>query len=174
MAVVYPIIFTNILDNEVLYKRSTSEETIKKFVHDINMQSKFAPIGTIRCIQLNQSGVQVPDPNIWQLCEGGEIVHPTSPLRSVGLILRFAPDMRNHYLRGTTDTNNNLVGGAATINLRHSHGGATGSLEGPIRGEEGNEKTARVNHSHPINDDLSDVEPLNPAYQELAFYIKIN
>lgn len=172
MAITVPIIFTEIQDAEVKYKRSVNEETVRKMVQDVNMLGKLAPIGTVRAIQLNQTGVQAPDSTIWQLMDGTEITYPASPLRSVGLTLRFTPNMVGRYPRGAATDSVNNSGGSPTVNLSHDHGG-TGSVGGDIRGEEGDEKTARVDHSHPINSDLSGAEPLEPAHQRLAFYLKI-
>lgn len=172
MAIVIPVIFTDIQDAEVKYKRSVNEETVRKMIQDTNLLGKLAPVGTVRAIQLNQTGVQAPDSTIWQLMDGSEITLPTSPLRTVGLTQRFVPNMISKYPRGAATTSANPTGGAPTVNLGHDHGG-TGSVGGNVVGEEGDEKTARVPHTHPIGSDLNSSEPLEPAHQRLAFYLKI-
>lgn len=170
MAITVPIIFTEIQDAEVKYTRSVNEETVRKMVQDTNLLGKLAPIGCVRMIQLNQTGVQAPDTTIWQLMDGSEITYPASPLRSVGLTLRFTPNMISKYPRGAANAVSNSFGGSPTVNLAHDHG--IGSVGGQIKGEEGDEKTARVDHSHPVESRLGN-EPLEPAHQRLAFYLKI-
>lgn len=174
MAITVPPIFSGILDNEVTYKHSVSEETVRKMVQNTNLLGKLSPIGSIRMIQFNAFGVHSPDPTLMQLCNASEIVDPNSPLRTMGIIQHFTPNLLGLYPRGAANALSNPTGGAPTVNLSHSHGGSTGSLEGSIVGEEGEEKTARVNHSHPINPDLNGAEPLDPSHQVLAWYLKIN
>lgn len=171
MAITIPPIFTSIQDAEVKYRRSVNEETIRKMIQNVNMFGRMAPIGSVRAIQLNQTGAQTPDPTIYQFMDGSEITYPNSPLRSVGLTLRFTPDMTSKYIRGANSTSANNIGGSPTVNLSHTH--AVGMTSGSIVGEEGDEKTARVPHSHPVSDDLSPIEPLEMAHQRLAFYLKI-
>ena len=173
MAVTIPPIFSGIHDNEVKYTASVQEETTRKMVQDMNFFGELAKIGSIRAVQLNQPGVAAPDPTILMLCDGDEITNPNSPLRTMGLTQRFAPDLVSKYLRGATTATLNPSGGDATINLSHNHSGQTGSVSGTIRGEEGDERTARVPHSHPINADLSAATPLEVAHQQIAFYLKI-
>lgn len=171
MAVTIPVVFTPIPDAEVKSKRSVTEETIRKMIQNVNMLGKLALIGSVRAIQLNQAGVQAPDSTIWQLMNGTEITNPNSPLRSVGLTLRFTPNMTSRYVRGASTDSANSSGGAATVNLSHFHD--TGAIGGETNGEEGEEKTARLVHTHPISADLSAAEPLELAHQRLAFYLKI-
>ena len=172
MAITIPAIFTAIQDAEVKYGRSVTEETVRKMVQDVNLLGRLAPIGCVRGIQLNQIGVQVPDSNIWQLMDGSEITNPNSPLRTVGLTQRFVPDLIGNYLRGAPNVSINNFGGSPTVSIAHDHGG-TGVTGGGIRGEEGDEKTASVPHAHPITSNFSATEPLEPAHQRLAFYLKI-
>jgi hypothetical protein len=171
MAITIPIVFTEMQDAEIKYNRSISEETCRKMAQNVNLLGKLAPIGCVRAIQLNQLGVQAPDTTIWQVMDGSEITLPQSPLRTMGLIQRFVPDMTGRYPRGANAVGVNNYGGNATVNLSHSH--STGGSGGSVRGEEGDEKTARLDHTHPISNDLSAAEPLEPAHQRLAFYLKI-
>lgn len=171
MAITIPVIFTPIQDAEVKYTRSVTEETVRKMVQDCNMLGKLSPIGSVRAIQINQTGVQAPDSTIFQLMDGSEITFPDSPLRSVGLTQRFTPDMTGLYVRGAPNPSANNIGGSATIDLSHTH--SIGNVSGSIRGEEGDEKTARVPHSHPLANDLASDESLELAHQRLAFYLKI-
>lgn len=174
MSVTVPAIFTPITDVEVTYKHSVSEETVRKMIQNTNLLGTLSPIGSIRMLQFNQNGAQSPDPTLMQLCNGSEILDPNSPLRTMGITQHFTPNLIGLYPRGAADEVSNNTGGFATIDLSHAHGGSTSSVGGSLRGNGGGEKTARVEHSHAIDSRLSNVEPLNPSHQVLAFYIKIN
>lgn len=172
-----PDIFTEILDSEVGFERPCSEEVKRKIAQDLNFLSQLALIGSITPLALNQPGVSSPEPTVHQLCDGSEITNATSPLRTMGIDMRFTPDMRNRYLRGANAGTvlGNELGGAATLNLAHAHGGFTGAFAHAILGEEGNDNTVPANnHAHPISSDLSAMEPLEPAHQQIAYYLKIN
>ena len=171
--IVVPAIFSPMIDAEVEYARSVSEETVRKLVQNANMLGQLMPLGTIRAIALNQPGVAVPSTTYFQLADGSEITNPLSILRSIGIALRFTPDLKSKYIRGAPNAVSNVVGGSASVNLAHMHGGFTGDLTGSIVGQEGTEKTGRVTHNHPINPDLNASEPLEPSHQVVAFYMKI-
>lgn len=173
MAIIVPPIFTPIVEEEVHYPHTVSEEVVRKLAHNMNLLGKLCPLGSIRAIQLNQHGVQAPDPILLQLCDGSEITNPISPLRTVGLAQKFTPNMTGRMVRGAPDTVSNNFGGNFTIDLSHDHNGNTGLSGGSIKGEEGDEKTSRQNHRHPIVTDMSNVEPVNPCSQLLAFYMKV-
>lgn len=174
MAINYPPIFTQILDEEVTYNRPVTEETLKKMAQNMNMLSKLAPVGTIRAVNLNQIGVSVPSADIWQLCDGSEITNPTSPLRTVGLLNRFTPNLLGRFIMGASGTGSNTTGGDTSIALIHSHSGFTGG-NGPNStiGEEGEEKHSRHDHVHFINPALPTID-IKPIHFVVALYIKIN
>lgn len=177
MAVVKPVMFTTIHDEEVSLNRPSQEELLRKFFQNLNMLSELAIIGSIEAFALNQPGVESPDASVFQLSDGSEITDPDSPLKTVGITNRFTPDMRSRYLRAADASTNagNEAGGDATVNLSHSHGGTTGVHSAGLAGEEGNDDVAvSQHHAHPINADLNSAEPLDPAYQQVAFYLKIN
>lgn len=89
--------FTKTHKEEVFYENSINEETIKKIIYNNNWLLDLVPIGSIVYIQTNQIGGGTPDPNVWQFCDGSEIVNPNSPIRSIGLNQRFTPDMRSRF-----------------------------------------------------------------------------
>lgn len=173
MAVIRPVIYTPIEDIEVLRNRTVSEEVVRKMIQNCNMFKALAPVGTIRCIALNQLGVMTPSADQWQQADGSEITNPISPIGTLLPDQRYTPDLRNVYLRGSADDSSNTPGGGYTVDLQHSH--SSGVLVGTGFGEEGTEQQAyHLNHGHAIPPDLSVTEPLEPAHQEVAVYIKIN
>lgn len=173
MAVTIPLVFTPTIDEEYVYNRPVHEDSLRKMAQNINLLGEMAKIGSIRQIQLNQIGVPAPDPTIWQLCDGEEITSPTSPLRTMGMVQRFTPDLRGRFVRGATNAISNSFGGSDAAATSHAHGGSTGNVGGTIKGEEGDEKAARKDHNHNIESNLND-SPNNPTHQILAFYLKIN
>jgi hypothetical protein len=176
MAVVRPVMFTSVDDLEVTFERPVSEETVRKMIQNANMLAALAPLGSVLHMQLNQPGVQPPLTSVYQLANGGEITEPTSPLRSIVPITRVVPDIRNRYVRGAPTLGTTGSGGSSTVNLSHTH--SNGVACAPINANDGNERRSwNANfpcHDHTMNSDLSSAEPLDPAHQELAVYIKIN
>lgn len=172
MAVVRPNSFQTISDAEISPNRPVSEETVRKFIQNTNMLRALAPVGQIRPIQINLSGVDTPEPTVWQYANGGEITDPDSPLNGVGS--QFVPNMIGFFVRG--GFNGNIQVGVATVNLSHTHTiGSVGNLPGNLL-RAGSDRDAFEpvhNHADPAAD-LSAAEPLNPAHMQCAFYFKIS
>lgn len=178
MSVVKPPIFSGFVDAETRLNGPVSEELVRKMIHNCNLLGDLALIGSIRHIQLNQAGVVTPNPDIWQMCDGGEITNQYSPLSTVVPTNRYTPDMRSRLVKGAPFTFAEGNDGAATVNLNHAHGGNTGTFHGGIDAESGNDvygyEGAQYNHDHTIDPSLSAAEPLEVAHQRLAVYLKIN
>jgi hypothetical protein len=141
------------------------------------MLSELAVIGAVEAYATNQPGVLTPEPTVFQMADGGEITEPTSPLRTIIPTSRFTPDIRNRVMRGAnaSTTIGNELGGAASVNLEHDHGGATGAAAFAITVEEGTDGYAGPpSHFHVIADDLDAAEPLAPAHMKMNFFLKIN
>lgn len=172
-----PVIFTEIKDVELSLERPTQEEVVRKFFQNLNMLAELAKIGSIDAIALNQPGAASPDVSVLQLADGSEITNVNSPLRTTGITNRYTPSMVNRYLRGANagTTSGNEAGGSATVNLEHSHGGVTGAVSFALTANDGTEQSNLPNpHAHGIFNDLNPLEPLNPSFQQIAFYLKIN
>lgn len=173
MAITRPVVFTPIEDIEVTRNHTVSEELVRKMIQNSNLLGALAVIGSIRCMAINQPGVSSPSTDVWQLATGSQITQPQSPITSVGPFDRFTPDFTNVYIRGAMDDTANNIGGAYTVDLSHTH--TIGARNGTAIGEEGDEQQAYApGHSHGVNNGLPDNEPLEPAHQEVATYLKIN
>jgi hypothetical protein len=134
------------------------------------------PIGAIFPIMVNISGVDAPDPNIWQECDGSEITNENSPLRSTPSQPRFVPDLRDKYIRLTTQLGQvGTSGGVNQINLKHKHDVATWwSAEGadPSQGSDPKPNTM-FGHSHGMSYDLVNDINIEPNYYVVKFFMRI-
>lgn len=173
MAITKAIIFTPIENAEVLFGRTVSEETIRKFIENSNMLAELAKIGSIVAINTAIPGVPSPNAQILQPANGSEILNGDSPLRSDLITQRYTPNLDGKFLRGAPDTVSNPTGGSTTVDLQHEHTvGIAG--EGPIVGEEGNDVPSGMpNHTHDMSPDLG-VQNLDPYHIRIAHYLKIN
>ena len=182
MSVVVPPIYTEIDDKELSLNRPTSEETVRKLVQNVNLLGTLAPVGLIVGVAVNTPGVPPVNSLLFQFCDGSQITDPTSPIRATLGHPRATPRINDKYLRGAPDTTSNPdsgdldVGGFATRDLNHNHGGATGFVCVGIVGEEGDERHGYEDlcHQHTISSDLSDEDPIDMAHVQTAFYLKIN
>lgn len=177
MAVVNPVLFTEVLDTEVALSRPSQEEVLRKISQNINMLGQLAMIGAIKCFNINQSGASTPEATVYQLADGGEITETTSPLRSSGPTTRLTPNTVNRYIRGANGSTvlGNELGGAATVSLIHDHNDTTGTSTFPAVSNAGVDGYGGpITHSHIINNDLSAAEALELAHVKTAMYLKIN
>lgn len=177
MAVIYPNKMPVLNDEEFTVERPISMQAARKLAQAVNMLSQLVIPGQIRAYALNQIGVKSPDlTGQFQYSDGGEITDPNSPLRTIVPTSHYTPDMRDRFVRGADagTTSGNEAGGAATLNLLHTH--TTGGVSPPrgSDGEEGDEQMSGQDHGHAISNDLSATEPLDPAHIKVAFFLKIN
>lgn len=175
MSVTVPPIFTPIRDEEIASLVSSQEETLRKVFQNLNFFGNMAPLGTIKFVHINQFGVKPVNSQSYQFCDGSEITSPTSPLRTVGLNLRFTPNLLNNYPRAAVNPTGNATGGTNVWNLKHSHGGTTGGMDslGSFNGTDGDERKSTETHTHDMTDDLSNGTYESPAYFAIAAYMKI-
>lgn len=166
--------FTKTHKEEVFYENSINEETIKKIIYNNNWLLDLVPIGSIVYIQTNQIGGGTPDPNVWQFCDGSEIVNPNSPIRSIGLNQRFTPDMRSRFPRVSNTLNTNGTGGTWNHNLEHAHSTGLPSAIGGTIDKKG-DRRRRDQHSHSISAQYSNPTVIEaPAYITYNAYMKIS
>lgn len=171
-----PSIFTGVHEQEIVDNvalQSLTEETYKKISLNNNWLIDLKPIGSIIFIEVNQPGGTVPDSNVWQECNGSEIVHPNSPLRSIGVNQNFVPDLRDRYLRISNDSTTNPKAGSQDHNLAHSHSTGGPSAVGPGLQKKG-DRRYRVPHNHAVAAQYNNPTTIDsPAFYKFIAYIKI-
>lgn len=173
--VVTPPIFTPMHREEASYQTPTHQELVRKFARNFNFLGNLIPVGAIIYVEINKVGVPAPDENVWQLCNGDEITNVNSPLRSVGIIQRFTPNLLGKHPRSAMDPNLNTQGGTYSYDLSHSHGGATGANTPPAPNtlEQDGPRRVGPTHTHSISVDLKDVVLDFPAAVKYVPYMKI-
>lgn len=144
----------------------------RKIVDHVNWLNAALPVGTVEYFhggQLYANGDPIAPPNsCWQLCDGSVVSNPNSPLNGQTL-----PDMRGRFLKGGTTPG--TTGGSDTMNLAHSHGGATAATfdgEDSFDSAGGSAQGGPSFHNHSISTALGTVSRL-PPYAELQPYMRI-
>lgn len=173
--IVTPPINTPIHDIETDYNSPINEETLHKLIYNNNWLLDLRPVGSIVFINTNQFGASTPDSAVYQICDGSEITHPNSPIRSFGLNQRFTPDLRGKYPRGANNWTTNPSGGTWDHNVAHAHStGGYSTIGNTITANKGNRRR-RDQHTHSIGSALT--SPLTvetPAYIVYNAYMKIS
>lgn len=170
-----PAIFTPIHRNETDYQVPTHEELFRKIAQNFNFLGALIPVGTIVYVEINKIGVPAPNDSIWMLCDGSEITMSASPLRSIGLISRFVPNLIGKHPRCASAEDLNPAGGSYTYNLSHSHGGQTGNNTPPAPNtlEQDGERRVGNTHTHSISADLTNVVLDFPSTIKYVPYMKV-
>ena len=173
MAIITPPVYTPVHVEETNYLQPNNEETFKKLIRNNNFLQDLAPVGTIIFVNSNQLGGGQPNSLYWQVCNGSEITNPNSPLRSIGLNLRFTPDLRDRYARGALLSNTNPTGGSHNHNLSHQHTTGTASADGGGLRKKG-DRRRRNPHTHILNTQYNNPTVVEaPAYVYYIAYMKI-
>lgn len=154
-----------------------SFQAAEEFRAGLDFLSLVIPVGEVVAIIVGIPGVPTPDPNIFQECDGSEIVNPGSPLRSIGDDFRFVPDMRDRYAKiPQIFGQSGQAGGKNNLNiLRHDHGGITGDYVTPEGADVSNEtREPAFRHRHEIDYSFDD-GPINvePPYYTLKWFMRI-
>lgn len=171
--IITPPIFTPLHEEEFDILQPVNEETIRKLVLNSNFLIDLAPVGTIIYLNINQSGVTQPNANFWQVCDGGEITNPNSPIRSIGINLRFTPNLKLTYPRGAEFTNANPTGGSNIHNLTHGHTTGGASATGNGLRKKGS-RNRRNPHTHTLSSQYTEeYEIIAPAFYYVVGYMKI-
>lgn len=177
MAITKPTMFTSIEDAEVSFNRPVTDEVVRKIIQNVNMLNELAKIGQLIAVAVNQPGVEIPSPDQFQQCDGADIVHPNSPLQSVGGYHRITPNMKRRFPRGAQSEESN-PGTAVdlTNDMRHTH--TTGFVCVGKVGEDGDERHAysdyNLCHNHGVDVDLEANDPISPRHLKVVMYLKIN
>ncbi len=149
-----------------------SYEMATELKENIDLLQMAIPVGEIIPILVNLPNVPVPNPDIWQECNGSEIVNPNSPLRTIGIIKNYVPDLRDRYLK-VSPNNSNAVGGSQDHSLQHSHAtGPASSIGGGL--DDKSDRRRRVNHGHQIATQYEEVTTItSPAFYKFVAYMKV-
>jgi len=170
-----PSLFAEYGDNELKLKNGAHEELLRKIILNNNLLINLMPVGSIIFIDVNQTGISLPDQTYWQECDGSEITNPLSPLRTQGIFERFTPDLKNKYPRGANTVDGNSSGGSFNKSIAHSHGGYT-STNGAFGGflDHKGPRTHAVAHRHEIGVGLgTGNEIVSPKYFYCIAYMKV-
>jgi len=175
MSLPTPALFTGHHTEEIRALASMQEEALKKLALNMNYLNDLVPIGKILIWQENQIGVGLLSQDVYQRCDGTEITHPLSPLRTIGVFARFTPNMTEKYLRFSSSKTSNGTGGSQEFDFTHDHGAETGpdTPSGPLALEEDGDRRIRVEHTHSIEENLGEVVIDFPAYYGVGAFMKI-
>lgn len=180
MSIVTPPILTKLHDAEIDYLTPVQEQALQKLIQNMNFLGSLIAIGSIIYVNTGQPGVAIPDPDLWQICDGTEILNPFSPLASIGIETRFTPDLRNKFARCALDADVNGTGGNNVYDAEHSHGGETGETtpspnvywEGGLFGP--HDRRKGDTHKHDLTTALTDEITVDyPAHLKVNAYMKI-
>jgi hypothetical protein len=153
-----------------------SEEISTLLKNNIDLLTHIVPIGEMTPIMTNIPGVENPDPNIWQECDGSEITNINSPLRSIGDQKRYTPNMTDRYLKipnifGQSGQEGGLND---TYIFRHNHGGYTGYFTAPEDGDSSSgQYMTKKSHRHTINYSFNYAINVEPPFYTVKWYMRI-
>jgi hypothetical protein len=166
MSVTTPPIFTPVHDEEIQFNIPAHEEVLRKLIQNYNFLANTIPVGTIIWVDISRPGVQIPDPNLWQICDGSQINNPDSPIATVGIHINNTPNLKNKLAMSANARRANPSAGLQTFNVLHNHGGATGNQNPPglqVYDTTDNRRYQDI-HTHTISDDLSATLVVNFPY----------
>jgi hypothetical protein len=163
-------------DDLATFGAVVSQELATQIKQNVDYLQKSIPIGMICPIMVHITGISLPDPNYWQLCDGSEITNPNSPCRSTATTHRFTPNLTESFIRvfnATTAESGSFGGQNQTTAFSHNHSGNTG-IHSPPEGAASNRNIYNVaDHSHPIAADLTLDVDMQPPYYTVKYYMKI-
>jgi hypothetical protein len=171
MAIQTPTIAQKLDTISLDYGSALAESTYKQMGQQVNRLIDCVPIGTIMMFAINQPGVSAPNPNLWQLANGAEITNPDSPLRTIGINVRYTPNLVDRFIYGSTTGGAGAYGGEATTDVNFGDpGSATSSVPDPVVSSGSNIVGP---YSPPHNHNFGTRSNI-PPYYTAAFYLKIN
>jgi hypothetical protein len=144
--------------------------------NNVDLLSLIVPIGEVVPIMVGIPGVPTPDSNIWQLCDGSEITNENSPLRSIGAEIRYAPDLRDNFIKVPQSFGNcGEVGGLSyTYIFRHNHAGVTGYYNSPTDVDPANDaRQCSASHNHTIDYSFDYAMDVRPPFYVVKFFMRI-
>jgi hypothetical protein len=154
-----------------------SQELAAALKLNIDFLQNLCAIGQVAPILTGIVGVPLPDANIWQLCDGSEIVNENSPLRSQGASQHFTPNMTNRFqmmVKPGGQSAGTLGGENNTYAFKHNHGGYTGSVGSNQDGNHSHSlREAAFSHNHTIAYDFNYGVNVEPPFYTVKFYMRI-
>lgn len=168
--------FEKIDSDDLQYGDVISFEVASLLKSNIDSLSLVVPVGEVIPIMVGIPGVPTPDPNIWQECNGSEIINENSPLRTIGDQQRFTPDMRDRYVKVPQIFGQSGQAGGLNDSyiFRHNHAGRTGGFVAPQDGDpSGSQFRTKTVHDHTI--DYSFDFPMNvePPFFTVKWFMRI-
>lgn len=171
------------------FARVTSEELIQELSASTQHLILSIPVGQVSPIYIYDIPQFVlPDPNLWQLCDGGIITNensilynPNTPDDLTGEIdetlVNRVPDLTDRYIRMSQNYGEDgQFGGLNYVDLSHNHSGYTGYWDDDEkRGEGGDDdlNEPRYPHRHTIDKDLIGEIDVEPPFIGIKFYMRI-
>ena len=168
--------FEKINTDDLEYGDIVSFEVSSQLKDNIDLLSLVVPVGEITPIMVGITGVPTPDSNIWQECNGSEIVNENSPLRTIGNEQNFTPDLRERYIKvPIIFGQSGQIGGLNnTFIFRHNHAGVTGAHEAPEDGDPSNDqRMAEPFHTHTIQFDFNFSINIEPPFFTVKWFMRI-
>lgn len=163
-------------DNRADFGSIVSSELKEELKEGIDYLDLVIPVGECVPFLTNVPGVPTPDSDIFQECNGSEIIHPASPLRSQGSQQNFTPDMRNRYVKvpAVFGQAGQVGGQNATWLFRHNHGGVTGTHGSPTDVDHsGAAREAAFGHNHTIGYSFNFAMDVQPPFYTLKWFMRI-
>jgi len=162
-------------DDKALFGIISSFELAGDLATNVVAMNLLIPLGEIVPILTGLPGVPTPDPNIFQVCDGGEITNPNSPLRTIGGVQRFVPDMRDRFIKvPSVFGQSGETGGVKEFNLAHDHGGRTGDFTSGIDVDQSSAvPAASAVHDHEIEEALSASFNIEPPFTTVRYFMRI-
>ena len=168
--------FNKIDSDDLKFGNIISYEVATELKENIDLFSLLVPVGEVIPILVDIPGVPTPDSNIFQECNGSEITNENSPLRTVGAIQKFTPDMRDRYIKvpQVFGQSGNLGGLNNSYIFRHNHGGATGSHIAPEDGDASNQQqSTKPDHAHLVSYSFDFQTNVEPPFYTLKWFMRI-
>ena len=154
-----------------------STELAQVIDKDFDFLQLVCAVGEIAPIMVGLPGILIPNPNIWQECNGSEITNENSPLRSMGSEKRYTPNLVERYLM-ITPSGGQVAGTYGGENdtwyFKHNHGGTTTTYNPPGDVDEGGNAWGGRSHAHGVNFDFqSSKVNVEPPFFGIKFYMRI-
>lgn len=156
-----------------------SVEAFQVVAHNINNLIDSMTPGTIIPVLTGFSGVPIPNPELWQLCDGSPITNVDSPLRGQNTPNYIEPEVGTsggRYMRGYINAGTiGNYGGANLHSLAHNHnGGFTEYKDTPLANADTDDDFMSVlGHRHAIGVGLPALINFEPEYVCVSHYLKI-
>jgi len=163
-----------ISEDDLKFGRIYSNDFATSLYNNAIILNSMIPLGMVVPIMTNIVGVPEPDPNMWQECNGNEIINENSPLRTVGEVRNYTPNLIESYIKIPTSFGlSGTEGGINIFKFTHNHTGHTPNHENPTNVDPDHQLGQAAHfHNHPVNNDLSEFN-IEPPYQTVKFYIRI-